>query len=62
MSLAHFNFYSKYLRGNTDIYVILPDLPNGADPEAFYSGEKNIPFSGYCTAEVATIPTGSAKA
>lgn len=43
MSLAHFNFYSKYLRGNTDIHVILPDLPNGADPEAFYSGEKKYP-------------------
>ena len=41
MSLLHYNFPSKYLRGNTDVNIILPDLPQGAVPEAFYgSGEK----------------------
>lgn len=43
MSLAHFNFPSKYLRGNTDVNIILPDLPNGANPEEFYASDKKYP-------------------
>ena len=43
MSLVHLNFESKYLRGNTDVNIILPDLPKGVDPEAFYCGGKKYP-------------------
>lgn len=41
MSLVHFNFESKYLRGNTDVNIILPDRPRKETPEEFYTkGEK----------------------
>lgn len=43
MSLLHFNFYSKYLRGNTDVNIILPDLPHQEDPENFYKQGKKYP-------------------
>ena len=41
MSLIHLNFQSKYLSGNTDVNLILPDLPRGREPGEFYgSGER----------------------
>ncbi len=43
MSLINFNFYSKYLAGNTEISVILPDLPFDADPKSFYLSGKKYP-------------------
>lgn len=43
MSLIHFNFESKYLRGNTDVNIILPDRPRTIDPEDFYTGDKKYP-------------------
>ena len=36
MSLIHLNFQSKYLSGNTDVNLILPDLPRGREPGEFY--------------------------
>ena len=43
MSLLHLNFMSKYLRGNTDVNIILPDLPEGESPEVFYQPGKKYP-------------------
>ena len=40
MALAHFNLRSRYLCGNTNINVILPDLPPGIDPAAFYGPKR----------------------
>ncbi|MCI8401903.1 MAG: hypothetical protein HFI38_07420 [Lachnospiraceae bacterium] len=41
MSLIHLNFQSKYLAGNTDVNIILPDLPRTMEPGEFYgSGRK----------------------
>lgn len=43
MSLLHLNFPSRYLQGNTDVNIILPDLPEGGDPEAFYNSGREYP-------------------
>lgn len=41
MALVHLNFESKYLQGNTDVNVILPNRVWNATPKQFYgSGEK----------------------
>ena len=41
MALLNMNFMSKYLSGNTEITVILPDIDYTAEPMEFYSsGEK----------------------
>jgi len=41
MALSQFFFESRYLRGNTYVDVILPDLPERLDTEEFYrSGAK----------------------
>ncbi|MCR5648681.1 MAG: hypothetical protein K6F67_03990 [Oscillospiraceae bacterium] len=41
MPLIHLNFQSKCLGVETDVNIILPAMPNGADPEEFYrSGKK----------------------
>ena len=37
MALIHLNYKSKYLDGNTDVNVLLPDLPFGGVPADFYS-------------------------
>ena len=36
MALVHLNFESKYLFGNTDVNIILPDCPSSAKPADFY--------------------------
>lgn len=43
MSLGHFEFTSKYLRGSTEVNIILPDLPQDADPESYYTEGKKYP-------------------
>lgn len=43
MALVHLNFQSKYLSGNTDVNIILPDLPRGGSPKRFYTPEKKYP-------------------
>lgn len=43
MALLHLNYQSKYLSGNTDVNLLLPELPPGASPKAFYSGQKKYP-------------------
>lgn len=40
MALAVFNFESQFLKGNTEICVILPNLPKQETPEAFYGSER----------------------
>ena len=41
MALFHLSFTSKYLRGTTDVNVILPDLAHDQEPaEMYMSGEK----------------------
>ena len=41
MALLRVNFESQYLANNHEVYVILPDKPHEASPEAFYgSGKK----------------------
>ena len=41
MALIHMNFNSKYLSGNTDVNILLPDCSGKQEPDAFYgSGEK----------------------
>ncbi len=41
MALATLNFESEYLYGNTEISVILPDMPRYQEPKEFYgSGQK----------------------
>lgn len=36
MAMTQFFFESEYLRGNTYVDVILPDLPGRLTPEQFY--------------------------
>lgn len=43
MTLLHLNHKSKYLEGNTDVNILLPELPRSAEPEAFYSSGKRYP-------------------
>ena len=43
MALVHLNLNSKYLSGNTDVNIILPDLPRGVSPAEFYQGGKKYP-------------------
>ena len=43
MALIHLNFCSKYLAGNTDVNIILPDLPYTGDPKTFYSEDDKYP-------------------
>ncbi|MBR1658948.1 MAG: hypothetical protein IJ705_01355 [Oscillospiraceae bacterium] len=43
MALVHMNINSKYLSGNTDLNIILPDLPRGVEPKDFYSAERKYP-------------------
>ena len=41
MSLLNFNFESYYLKGNTNVSMVLPDRPREQDPKSYYkSGEK----------------------
>lgn len=43
MTLIHLNYRSKYLQGNTDVNVLLPELPGGAEPAAFYGSSEKYP-------------------
>ena len=43
MALMHLNYASKYLAGNTDVNVILPDLPREQSPGEFYTSGKRYP-------------------
>lgn len=43
MALIHLNFQSKYQAGNTDVTVILPDMPYGAHPREFYGKNTKYP-------------------
>ena len=43
MALVHLNFQSKYLAGNTDVNLLLPDLPRTEEPGAFYASGKKFP-------------------
>jgi putative tributyrin esterase len=43
MALVSMNFQSRFLGGNTDVDLILPDLPWTKEPEKFYSGRKKYP-------------------
>lgn len=40
MPLLTMNLESLCLKGNTQVSIILPQIPQGADPKTFYSGEK----------------------
>ncbi|MBQ1467385.1 MAG: hypothetical protein IIZ27_02800 [Solobacterium sp.] len=41
MALIHLNFESRYLFSNTDVNIILPDMPRTEEPQSFYrSGKK----------------------
>ena len=37
MALSVLNFESKYLNGNTEVSIILPDRPRKVEPQKFYS-------------------------
>lgn len=43
MALVSMNFESKYLGNNTEINVILPDLPRNMSPAEFYESGKKYP-------------------
>ncbi len=43
MALVHMNFQSRFLNGNTDVNIVLPDIPMGIDPSDFYKSEKKYP-------------------
>ena len=41
MALVNLNMNSRYLNGNTEVTIILPDRPWSDEPEMFYrSGRK----------------------
>lgn len=43
MALFHINYLSRYLNGNTDVNVVLPELPAGCSPKEFYESGKKYP-------------------
>ena len=43
MALVHLNFNSKYLSGNTDVNILLPDCSGKQEPDAFYGSGKKYP-------------------
>ncbi len=43
MALLQFNFESAYLFGNTNVNIILPDLPRNKTPQEFYESGKKYP-------------------
>lgn len=43
MALVQLNFESKYLCGNTNVTVILPDLPRDVQPGTFYGSGRSYP-------------------
>lgn len=43
MALLHLNYHSRYLAGNTDVNILLPELPQGAEPKDFYGSGKKYP-------------------
>ena len=43
MALVHLNLNSRYLSGNTDVNIILPELPRGEVPKDFYRAERKYP-------------------
>ena len=42
MALIHLNFDSKYLFGNTDVNIIIPDAPYSGDPKKFYQSQEKL--------------------
>lgn len=43
MALLHLNYHSKYLAGNTDVNILLPERPFDAPPGDFYSSGQKYP-------------------
>ena len=43
MTLVHLNLNSKYLSGNTDVNILLPERPGKTAPAEFYGGGKKYP-------------------
>ena len=43
MALVQLNFESRYLYGNTNVTVILPDLPREQNPRDFYGSGRSYP-------------------
>ena len=43
MTLVHLNFNSKYLSGNTDVNILLPERAGNQDPADFYGTGKKYP-------------------
>ena len=43
MALVHLNYNSKYLSGNTDVNILLPDRAGNQDPADYYSTGKKYP-------------------
>ncbi len=42
MALIHLNFESRYLHGNTDVNIIIPDAPYQSEPRQFYEKRKKL--------------------
>lgn len=42
MALIHLNFDSKYLVGNTDVNIILPEAPHTKDPKDVYNSREKF--------------------
>lgn len=43
MSLMNINFDSKYLRGNTEVTIVMPNRPYNVVPQEFYESRKKFP-------------------
>lgn len=43
MALIHLNYNSKFLAGNTDVNILLPERPFDTSPEGFYGGRQKYP-------------------
>lgn len=43
MALVHLNYRSKYLCGDTDVHIVLPELPPDVEPKDFYSSGRKYP-------------------
>ncbi|MDN4480561.1 alpha/beta hydrolase [Demequina muriae] len=43
MALFSLNFESRFLRSNTSVNVIVPDLPRDREPSEFYANEQGLP-------------------
>ena len=43
MALVHLNYRSKYLCGDMDVHIVLPELPPDVEPKDFYSSGRKYP-------------------